>query len=76
MSINTTPSAPRSPRPTAATAAAEPTPSGPAADIWTLLDDLAARGRALRLLAEGEAAAGRSELATAATTAAAMGGDE
>ena len=52
MSIDTTPSAPWSPRPAATSAAVEPTQTGPAADIWTLLDELAARGRALRLLAE------------------------
>lgn len=44
-------------------AAVEPTPatapSGPAGDIWALLDDLAARGRALRL--QGEAGSARPE---------------
>lgn len=40
--------------PTAATA-----PSGPTADFWALLDDLAALGRALRL--QGEAGSARPE---------------
>ena len=33
----------------------------PAADIWALLDELAARGRALRLQAEGETPAAGPE---------------
>ncbi|MBX7254540.1 MAG: hypothetical protein K1X50_21340 [Candidatus Promineofilum sp.] len=76
MSIDTTPSAAWSPRPAATPAAVEPTQTGPAAEFWTLLDDLAARGRALRLLAEGQAAAARPELPAAVTTASAMGGGE
>lgn len=32
-------------------------PSGPAAELWSLLDELAARGRALRQAAEGAAPA-------------------
>lgn len=76
MSIDTTPSAPWSPRPAATSAAVEPTQTGPAADIWTLLDELAALGRALRLLAEDEAAAARPELAGSATTTSAMGDTE
>lgn len=76
MSIDTMPSAPRSPRLAATSAAVEPTQTGPAADIWTLLDELAARGRALRLLAEGEVGAARPESVAAATTASVVGGVE
>ena len=76
MSIDTMPSAPRSPRLAATSAAVEPTQTGPAADIWTLLDELAARGRALRLLAEGGAAAARPEPTGSATATSAMGGGE
>jgi len=76
MSIDTTPSAPWSPRPAATSAAVEPTQTGPAAEFWALLDELAARGRALRLLAEGEGEAAQLEPIGSAATASAVGGAE
>lgn len=75
MTANATPSAAWSPRPAATPAAVEPTQTGPAADLLALLDELAARGRALRLLAEGEGEAARPEPAGSAA-ASAVGGAE
>ena len=48
-----------------------PAAGGPAADLLALLDELAARGRALRLQAEGGAVAPRPESETSAAASAA-----
>lgn len=76
MAANATPSAAWSPRPAATSATVDPTQTGPAADFWALLDELAARGRALRMLAEGEGEAARPEPTGSAAMTSAVGGAE
>lgn len=78
--VTTTSATPRATRPRPSVVAPDGNnqhaPSGPAADIWALLDELAARGRALRQAAEGAAPAAAPGPDGSAVDGSAVGGGD